>query len=133
MKEINQLFRKKLSYGVFLDQANLIYQKYNADPKCTSVMLDIQNKLPLLLNHLKIKHTPRTTNLIECFNSHLNGRLKTIKGFKSFNHADLWLNAYLVRRRFKPFKDCKGKFKCLNGKSSINLTAKKGIKIPKIF
>ena len=96
MAEINNLFKKKLSYGVFLNQANLIYQKYNADPKCTSVMLDIQNKLPLLLNHLKIKHTPRTTNLIECFNSHLNGRLKTIKGFKSFKHADLWLNAYLI-------------------------------------
>jgi hypothetical protein len=64
MSEINNLFKKKLPYGVFLNQANLIYQKYNADPKCTSVMLDIQNKLPRLLNHLKIKHTPRTTKRI---------------------------------------------------------------------
>ncbi len=121
MAEINQLFKKKLSYGVFVNQAKSIYEKYKADPKCKSVMLDMRDKLPLLLAHLQTKHIPRTTNLIECFNSHLQGRLKTIKGFKSFKHADLWLNAYFIRRRFKKFKDCKGQFKCLNGRRSIDI------------
>lgn len=133
MAEIYQLFKKKLSYGVFVDQAKIIYAKYKSDPKCKTVMLDMRDKLPLLLSHLKTKHIPRTTNLIECFNSHLQGRLKTIKGFKSFKHANLWLNAYFIRRRFKKFKDCKGQFKCLNGKRSIDIVVKRGLKIPKIF
>ncbi|MCX6779279.1 MAG: AAA family ATPase, partial [Candidatus Magasanikbacteria bacterium] len=47
-------------------------------------------------------------------------RLKTIKGFKSFKHADLWLNAYFVRRRYKPYTDCGEHFKKLNGKRSID-------------
>ena len=75
--------------------------------------------------HLWVKHTPRTNNLIESFNSHLQGRLKTIKGFESFNHAELWLNAYFLRRRTKKFTDCEGKFKSLNGKSSIEITSGK--------
>ncbi|MBD3279439.1 MAG: hypothetical protein GF390_01875 [Candidatus Pacebacteria bacterium] len=76
---------------------------------------------------------PTTTNLIECFNSHLQGRLKTIKGFESFKHADLWLNAYFLRRRTKKFTDCRGKFRNLNGKTSLFKAKKPGIDLPVFF
>ncbi len=70
------------------------------------------------------RHIPQTTNLIESYNSHLEGRLKTIKGFESFTHADNWLNAYFLRRRLKPFTDCSGKFATLNGTCSMEQTMK---------
>ncbi len=62
---------------------------------------------------------PQTTNLIESFNSHIQGRLETIKGFESFEHANAWLNGYFLKRRSTPFTDCTGKFKHLNEKTSI--------------
>ena len=68
------------------------------------------------------KHIPRTTNLIESYNSHLEGRLKTIKGFESFTHADTWLNAYFLKRRLQPFTDCTKQFKALNGTCSLEHT-----------
>lgn len=67
------------------------------------------------------KRIPRTTNLIECFNSHLEGRLKSIKGFESITHARSWFNAYFIRRRLKPFTDCQGQFRFLNGKCSLEV------------
>lgn len=67
-------------------------------------------------------HVPRTNNLIESYNSHLESRLKTLKGFKSFIHADNWLNAYFIHRRSKTFTDCEGKFKRLNGFCSLQKT-----------
>ena len=86
------------------------------------VMLDIARRSPDLLGYLKLKNTPRTTNLIESFNSHLQGRLKTIKGFESFKNAQTWLNIYFLRRRLKKFTDCEKQFKKLNGTASLELT-----------
>lgn len=78
-----------------------------------------------LFNYLKIKDCPNNTNLIELYNSHLNGRLKTVKGFQSFESARTWLNAYLIRRRTKPLTDCEPKFKHLNKHASLEWTIKK--------
>lgn len=74
-----------------------------------------------------------TMNLIEYLNSHLHGRLKTIKGFESLSHADTWLNAYFLRRRIKKLTDCKGKFRYMNGKTGVSMTQKHGIDIPTYF
>ncbi len=76
---------------------------------------------------------PRTTNLIESMNKQLNGRLKTIKGFESFQTADRWLSAWILRKRLTPFTDCRGKFKKLNGTFPLELTRKGGRKIPDFF
>ena len=80
----------------------------------------------------KIPNCPNDTNLIELFNSHLNARLKSIKGFKSFESANRWLNAYLIRRRTRPFTSCEGKFAKLNHKCSLEMTIKKQAKWPDI-
>ena len=86
-----------------------------------------------LLAYQKFPGSPWTTNLIEAYNSHLEGRLKTIKGFQSYHSADLWLNGYVLKRRLKPFTDCEEPFKHLNGKCSLQNVLKNGQKLPLIF
>lgn len=86
-----------------------------------------------LLAYQKVNHCPQTTNLIEAFNSHLEGRLKTIKGFNSFHTADLWLNGCIIRRRLKSFTDCEYPFKHLNGKPPLLNSLKTELKLPPLF
>ncbi len=69
------------------------------------------------------KRAPATNNLIESFNSHLEARVRSLKGFESFNSAELWLNAYVMNRRLSKFTDCRGKFKHLNKTAPIAHTA----------
>jgi len=123
MREIEILFKIKRTEDDFNRVAKNIFNRYKIDNLCVTFLLDIDRRKRNFMAHLWVKHTPRTNNLIESFNSHLQGRLKTIKGFESFSHAELWLNAYFLRRRTKKFTDCEGKFKYLNGKSSIEITS----------
>lgn len=133
MSEIVHLFSKKRSRQEFDAHAAKIYLRYNHDVVLKTLLLEMDKRKELLNGHWYNKEVPQTNNLIECLNSHLEGRLKTIKGFESFEHADNWLNAYFLRRRVKPFTDCGRKFKELNGKCSLEVTLKDGKKLPKIF
>jgi len=90
-----------------------------------NILFEIRDRQDDLFNYLKFPNCPNNTNLIELYNSHLNGRLKTIKGFQSFESARGWLNAYLIRRRTKALTDCQEKFKHLNKHSSLEFTIKK--------
>jgi hypothetical protein len=122
MHEIENLFEKRRSEDEFGHLAGKILVKYQSDPRCISILADLQKRLPFLNAYTRLKRVPRTTNLIESYNSHLQGRLKTIKGFESFKYADLWLNAYFLKRRLKPFTDCTRSFRHLNGTSSLSHT-----------
>ena len=119
MRGIEELFIKRRSTTEFTNVAGKLFNRFKNDSLCMSVMLDIQRRLPQLTAYMKEKNIPRTTNLIESYNSHLEGRLKTIKGFESFEHADLWLNGYFLKRRMQPFTDCTKQFKKLNGTASL--------------
>lgn len=119
MTEITDLFAKKRSVQEFNVHALRIWKHYQHDEVLKSVLMDIQRRLNVLCSHWLLKDLPQTTNLIESFNSHLQGRLETIKGFESFEHADRWLNGYFLRRRTKPFTDCNGKFRYLNGTTPL--------------
>lgn len=94
-------------------------------PKLQDIIWEVKRRRDVLFNYLKVKDCPNNTNLIELFNSHLNGRLKTIKGFQSFESAERWLNAWIIRRRTKTFTDCGKKFKYLNRHCSLEFTIKK--------
>ena len=109
-----------------------------------NILFTINDRRVDLFNYLKFPGCPNTTNLIESYNSHLEGRLGTIKGFQSFDSARIWFNGYLIRRRTLNFTDCEGKFKYLNKHCSLESTIKKqavwpevltklGIKIIKFF
>ena len=124
MREVEELFSKRRSVQEFNRLAGKVYYRFSQDETCRNILLDIQKRLPMLLAYTSLPQIPKTTNLIESYNSHLEGRLKTIKGFESFKHADAWLNAYFIRRRLKPFTDCSAKFHHLNGKCSLQLSLK---------
>lgn len=96
-----------------------------SDSLLQRITAEIYQRREDLFNYLTIKDCPNNTNLIELYNSHLNGRLKTVKGFQSFESARQWLNAYLIRRRTKPLTDCEPKFKHLNRHCSLALSIKK--------
>ena len=85
------------------------------------LLADFRDNQEYLLNYLKYPHLniPNTTNLLEGFNSQLELRLSSIRGFESFETAENYLNAWIVKRRFARFTDCRGKFKKLNGKSPL--------------
>jgi len=78
-------------------------------------------------------YAPHSNNIIESFNSHLQGRLTTIKGFKSWKGAERWLNAWMIRRRTKPFTDCEKPFLHLNGHCGLEMSIKIGKNFPKLY
>jgi transposase-like protein len=131
-EEQHQLFFHKLNEYIFkrnqrkdkLNQSlHNIFIKYARNNLLRqSILIDIYKKSEYLFNYRNIPHCPKDTNLIELFNSHLNARLNSIKGFQSFQNAERFLNAYLIRRRTKPYTDCSQKFKHLNGKYPMELT-----------
>lgn len=133
MQEIEVLFSKRRSKEEFNLLAGKLVLRFGADLRCASILADIQKRLPLLTGYMAAKRIPRTTNLIECFNSHLEGRLKTIKGFESFQTADNWLNAYFLKRRLTKFTDCAKQFKFLNGHCALEKTLKDPAKIHEVL
>jgi transposase-like protein len=97
------------------------------DLKAELVIADIMARYDTLFANsipYPMQHCPMTTNIIESSNSHLEARLKSIKGFQSFQSAERWLNAWMLRRRTKAFTDCEVPFKHLNGKTSLFQTLK---------
>lgn len=82
---------------------------------------DFKDHEEYLLNYLKYPHLniPRTTNLIEGYNSQLELRLNSIKGFETFATAKNYINVWIIKRRFSKFTDCKKDFKHLNGKTPL--------------
>lgn len=131
MIDLERLFSQRRSRPEFGSLIVKIAKKYHG---CDYIkwLVDIQNKQDLLLTYNLDKKIPHTTNLIECFNSHLQGRLKTIKCFERLSTAKLWLNAYFIARRLKPFTDCTGKFKHLNSQCSLEIVTKDKAEFEKI-
>ena len=111
-----------------------IHHRYQDDPILNAIVMDIyMNYNNLFAFTYRKNKCPNSTNLIECYNSHLQGRLKTVKGFQTFKSAQRFLNAWMIRRRTKPFTDCANPFKHLNGKTSLQMSMKKQAKWPSIL
>lgn len=112
----------------------LLWKHGKNDQTVQTVIADIMSRYDRLFAYgYHMKHCPNTTNIIESYNSHLQGRLKSIKGFQSFHSAQRWLNAWMIRRRTKAFTDCGEPFKHLNGFSSLQMSMKKQAKWPEIL
>lgn len=130
---LNKLLIEKRSQTDFEKKASHLLTTFQADKVCSGILIELARKQPLLQGYLHHKGTPTTTNLIESFNSQLEARVKPLKGFESFKHADLWLNGFFLRRRTRKFTDCSGKFRRLNGKTSLEIVKKPGIDLPMFF
>jgi transposase-like protein len=98
-----------------------------------NILADIEMRRNDLFAYRHFENCPSNTNLIELYNSHLNGRLKTIKGFQSLISAKRWLNAWLIRRRTKTLTDCEEKFRHLNRHCSLEFTIKKQAQWPDVL
>ncbi len=142
-EEKYQTFFKELMINVFINKDNLkirinalgdLYEKYaKQNVELQYILIDIYKRHKELFAYLDIQNCPRTNNIIESFNSHLQARLKSIKGFQSFHSAERWLNAWMLRRRTKPYTDCQGIFKKYNGKIPLEISIKKQAKWPKFY
>ena len=125
------MFLKARNQQQVVEGLRHVWQKHvRRRQKLENILRAINNRREELFAYLAIPDCPNTTNLIELYNSHLAGRLKTIKGFEGFEGAKRWLNAYLIRRRAKPLTDCKVKFKHLNKHASLELSIKKQARWP---
>lgn len=131
--EMSEIFKSNLSLQHRLFVLSSLEEKYAHDFLIVSTIEDIFLKYDRLFRFEKIQDCPKSNNIIEAFNSHLQGRLKTIKGFKSFGGAERWLNAWMIRRRTKPFTDCEGRFKILNGKCSLEETIYEKLKFEEVY
>lgn len=119
---LKRILSKRRSPGELRTLAGRMVTAFRGDQDILYVLADLERRANLLFGYMNFSNTPTTNNLIECFNSHLEGRLKTIKGFQSFRSADNWLNGYFIKRRLTPFRDCGGKFKGLNSHCSLEIT-----------
>lgn len=131
--ELSKIFAPNLSLEHRLFVLSSLEEKYAHDFLVNHIVEDILDKYHLLFQFEKISDCPNSNNIIEAFNSHLQGRLKTIKGFESFKGAERWLNAWMIRRRTKPFTDCEGRFKILNGKCSLEETIYEKLKFEDVY
>lgn len=133
MRRIEDVFREKLNNGAMDRRLFALYRDYKYDPICVQTLTTIERYKPELIAYRGVPQSPITTNMIEGLNGHLEARLFSLRSFQSLTHAKLWLNGYILKRRFTKFTDCRGKFKHLNGKTGISITKKLDVHLPTLF
>lgn len=122
VKQIEFLFRKT-HIRDYSSYARKLLKEHVENPVYQNILSRLANNHERLIRYLVERDVPSTTNLIELYNSHLEARLKSMKGFESFASAEIWLNAYVLNRRLSKFTDCSKKFKHLNKTCSLAHTA----------
>ena len=133
VKRIESVLKAKLSQETFNRWLWCIYRDYRHDPVCLSVLINIEKYRPELNAYRNIRQAPITTNLIEGMNAHLESRLTALRSFHTVSYTRLWLNGYILKRRFTKYTDCRGKFRLLNGKAGVEMTKKPEIDLPSLF
>lgn len=133
MREIETILGHKRSLTDFNQRAAKITKNYTSNQLYSEILISIAHRQDELLAFHHHRGTPLTTNLIESYNKHLKSRTRSLCYFEDFTHAKLWLNAYFLHRRSKVFTDCRGKFKHLNGKTSLSKTKKSNMDTPMFF
>ncbi len=123
----------KLSNENFNNWLWKLYRDFKDDLLARNVLINIEKYKSELLGYRGIPQAPLTTNLIESLNGHLESRLQSLRAFQTIEYARLWLNGYVLKRRFTKFTDCKGKFRFLKGKSGVEQTKKERINLPLYF
>jgi transposase-like protein len=80
-----------------------------------------------LMRHHRVHGLPRTNNMAETFNRQVKRRIKTMESFQHRESAISYLNLLVAYLRLKPYTDCRGQRKHLNGKSRLQAA---GVTIP---
>ena len=133
MERIEDIFKDKLSQVDMDRRLFALFRDFRFDPVCVSILTNIQKYQGELTAYRGINSSPVTSNIIEGLNSHLEARLVKLRSFQTPQYAKLWMNGYVLKRRFTKFTDCKGKFKNLNGKTGVQMTKKQDLILPPLF
>jgi len=72
-----------------------------------------------LMMHHRVAGLPRTTNFVENVNKQLERRFKTVEAFQHRATAIGYMNLLVAYLRQKPYTDCRGSRRHLNGKSRL--------------
>ena len=72
-----------------------------------------------LMMHHRVPGLPRTNNMAEGFNKQIQRRVKMIESFQRHTTAIPYMNLLVAYLRFKPYTDCRGARKHLNGKNRL--------------
>jgi len=133
MKKIETVFDAKYNDEALNKKLRVLYDNYHIDPVCLSILTNIERYRKELLGYRHIPQSPVTTNITEGLNAHLETRLIALRSFQSVKYASLWLNGYILKRRFTKFTDCRGKFRFLNSKCGVEMTKKERVNLPLLF
>lgn len=90
-------------------------------PSCRLILDDFKTHADNLTTHLQHPNLgiPHTTNDAESLFRQLNLRLRSLGQFMHWRHAENYLKAWALWRRFTPFTDCKGMRKKRNKKAPL--------------
>ncbi len=124
---------QKLSDENFNKWLWVLYRDFSSDSLCKQILINIEKYKSELLAYRGIPQAPLTNNIIEGLNGHLEGRLQKLRSFQTIEHARLWFNGYILKRRFTKFTDCRGKFRYLRGKTGVQMTKKERVTLPLYF
>ncbi len=124
---------QKLANETFNHWLFTLYRDYSHDHICLQVLTNIEKYKSELLAYRGIPQAPLTTNLIEGLNGHLEARLQKLRSFQTVEYARLWLNGYVLKRRFTKFTDCRFRFRYLRGKRGVDQTKKERVNLPLLF
>lgn len=133
MKRVEEVLTEKMNDEAMNKKLFALLRDYSYDPVAVSVLTNIQRYRGELTAYRGIPQSPVTSNIIEGLNSHLEARLVSLRSFQSPAHAKLWMNGYVLKRRYTIYTDCKGKFRHLNGKRGVDLTKKPEVVLPTFF
>lgn len=133
MRSIEDILTGKLNDDDMNKRLQVLYEGWKHDIVAVSMLTNIERHREELTGYRGIPGAPVTTNIIEGMNSHLEARLQALRSFQSVSYAKLWLNGYVLKRRYTIYTDCQRKFRVLNGKRGVDLTQKPGIDLPRLF
>lgn len=123
----------KLSDENFNKWLWVLFRDFSNDSLCKQILINIEKYKTELLAYRNIPQAPLTNNIIEGLNGHLEGRLQKLRSFQTIEHARLWFNGYVLKRRFTKFTDSRGKFRYLRGKTGVQMTKKERVTLPLYF
>jgi len=133
MRSLNSILTGKRTDADLFKRLQILWDVHQHDSACASVLANIQKYHHELTGYRGFKGAPVTTNIIEGLNSHLQARLRALRSFESVAHAKLWMNGYILKRRYTKWTDCTGKFRKLNGTRGVDQTKKQGVDLPSYF
>ena len=115
-------------YSILFAKTEAAARKRLKDLRCTRSMAwsrkwravgFLERHWERLMMHHRVGGLPRTNNMAESFNKQLQRRLKTIESFQHRSTAIPYMNLLVAYLRLKPYSDCRGQRKHLNGKNRL--------------